>query len=82
MKLLGTITVDEDIINKGYLDDEIADLDSSQTATTGYALASVTEADGKLTGKTEIRIPVAYSGTTDPSSSLGENGDIYIKYSA
>lgn len=26
-------------------------------------------------------IPTIYSGTTDPSASLGQNGDIYIKYS-
>lgn len=27
-------------------------------------------------------IPTIYSGTTDPSASLGQNGDIYIKYSS
>lgn len=27
-------------------------------------------------------IPTIYSGTTDPSASLGKNGDIYIKYSS
>lgn len=32
--------------------------------------------------KNQPTIPTIYSGTTDPSASLGKNGDIYIKYSS
>ncbi len=34
------------------------------------------EIDAKFNAEADI-----YSGTTDPSSSLGKNGDIYLKYS-
>lgn len=43
----------------------IGDLDSSQTATSGYALTSITETNGKLTGKSEIKIPTNNSELTN-----------------
>lgn len=82
MKLLCSIDENKDVVSKEYVDGAINDLDSSQTATAGYALSSITQTDGELTSKSEIRIPVAYSGTSAPSNSLGENGDIYIKYNS
>ena len=43
----------------------IGDLDSSQTATSGYALTSITETNGKLTAKSEIKIPTNNSELTN-----------------
>ena len=40
----------------GDIDTKIAALDSSQTATSGYALTGITETDGKLTAKSEVEL--------------------------
>lgn len=45
----------------------------------GLSEVAITGSYNDLTDQPTI--PTIYSGTTDPSASLGQNGDIYIKYS-
>lgn len=49
-------TANGDAANKKYVDDSIADLDSSISATTGQAISAVTITDGKITGSTKINV--------------------------
>lgn len=52
------------------------------TTLNGYGIQDAKIEDGTITlGANSITPPNVYSGTSDPSSTLGKNGDIYIKYS-
>ena len=57
------------------LNDTIGDLDNLTTTTKTNVVAAINELDTDLGD-----VPHFYSGTTEPSSSLGNNGDIYLKY--
>ena len=49
-------TANGDAANKKYVDDSIADLDSSISATTGEAISAITITDGKITSSTKISV--------------------------
>lgn len=49
-------TNDYDAANKKYVDDTVAGLDSSISATTSQAISAITITDGKITGSTKINV--------------------------
>lgn len=53
-------------------------IDSSPTSGSSNLVSS----GGVYTAINSLTIPTIHSGTSDPSSSLGSDGDIYIKLSS
>lgn len=51
-----TPTNNTDAANKKYVDDKVADLDSSITATTGQAISAITITDGKITSSSKVAV--------------------------
>jgi hypothetical protein len=58
------------------IEDNIGDLTELQTTSKTSTVSAINEIYTNLGS-----LPTIYSGTTEPSSSLGSDGDIYLKYS-
>ena len=53
---VSTPTQNSDAANKKYVDDKVADLDSSITATSGQAISAITITDGKIASSSKVAV--------------------------